>query len=183
MITMVVWSLQGCWPAAFVAGAATGIVVYDHRPAKVIASDKNVSIKIQGRLNGDEELLRDAHVTVATFNRIVLLVGQAPDEELRSRAEGLARTDSRIKKVYNEVTLDNPAGKRARTRDSWLTAKVKTALMTTPGLNSASLKVVTEGRVVYLMGLTSKAQGDVAAEKARSVTGVKKVVKLFEYLN
>ena len=71
----------------------------------------------------------------------------------------------------------------ARANDSWITTKVKAVLAAASGLNSSTLKVVTENKVVYLMGLTTRSQGKLAAEEARTVAGVEKVVKLFEYLN
>lgn len=185
LLISVVCSIQGCLPAIFVAGAATaGIVVYDNRSAKTIIDDRDITFQLQGKFNSDPELSAKAHLSVTSFNRVALLVGQASSESLRQRAEDIVRSNPKVRIVYNEVVVvDKSLGLLDRTNDSWITTKVKTVLAATSGLNSTSLKIVTENRIVYLMGLTTKGQGGLAADKARTVAGVNKVVKLFEYMN
>ena len=185
LLMLIVCLIQGCLPVAFVAGAATaGIVVFDNRTAKTIVDDRDITFRLQGKLNSDPELGSVAYLSVTSFNRVVLLVGQVPSDHLRQRAEDIVRSNPKVRIVYNEITVvEKPSGLMTRTNDSWITTKVKTILAATPGLNSTSLKVVTEKGVVYLMGLTTKGQGNIAADKARTVAGVNKMVKLFEYLN
>ena len=68
--------------------------------------------------------------------------------------------------------------------NSWLTAKVNTALMTknpVEGFDTSRIKVISSDHTVYLMGIVSRAEGDAAAEVARNVGGVEKVVKVFSY--
>lgn len=175
--------LEGCVPAAFVAGTAAGTIIYDHRSTKTIALDRDVTFQVQHRFDNTTELRNQANVSVTTFNHIVLLVGQAPNEGLRNQAEAIAKSNSKVKMLYNEITIEKPISDIARANDTWITAKVKTVLATTPGLNSSTLKIVTENKVVYLMGLTTPSQAKLAAEKTRIVAGVSKVVKLFEYIS
>lgn len=175
-------ALGGCVPAAFMAGASVGLVAYDQRSAKTIAVDKNTALVVQKRLNDDEELYRSGHVTVAVFNGVMLLAGQTPTEELRSRAEDIARQHAKVKLVYNEISIGPPVSDKTRNYDTWITAKVRGSLVMTHGLNSSTIKVVTEDGVVFLMGTTTKQQGQIAALKAQKISGVKKVVKLFEYI-
>lgn len=183
-IFLIVLLLPGCLPVVFVAGAAAGgAIIYDHRSTKGIVEDRDVTFQTQNRIDNDKELREKAHVSIATFNRIALLVGQVPNDELRNRAESIAKSNSKIKMLYNEVTIEKPISSSVRANDSWITTKVKTVLLAVPGLNSTSLKIVTENGVVYLMGLTTRAQAQIATEKARTVAGIRKVVKLFEYLN
>ncbi len=181
-ILPMLFMLTGCIPVAFVAGASAGLVIYDQRTPKTITSDKNRGLVIQQHLNADRELWRQSHVTVAVFNGVALLIGQTPTEELRARAEEIARQTDGIKLIYNEISIEEPIHNSARHYDVWLTTKVRSALTVTHGLNSSTLKVVTENGVVYLMGMTTKYQGQIAASKAQEVSGVKKVVKLFEYI-
>lgn len=176
------FTITGCVPAAFVAGASVGLVVYDQRKPSTIAIDKNIALAAQSKLKADKELYSQSHVTVAVFNGVMLLVGQTPTEELRERAEQLVRQYSGIKLLYNEIAIAEPVSNGVRGHDAWITAKVKSTLIATHGLNSASLKVVTENGVVYLMGMTTKRQGELAASKAQRISGVTKVVKLFEYV-
>ena len=175
-------TLPGCLPAAFVAGAATGTVIYDQRSSKTILSDNQIAMKLRKILQKDE-MLHDskAHISLSVFNQIVLVVGQVQTNELREHAEKLIRQEEGIKLVYNELTVEQATGTATRAHDSWITTKTKTILMATPGLNSSTLKIVTENGVVYLMGLTIRSQGTLAAQKASTVSGVKRVVKLFEY--
>ena len=183
LVFVLILMLQGCIPAAFVAGAATGVVVFDHRSAKTMLQDRDITFQVQSKLGADLELRQEAHLSIISFNHIALLLGQTPTEEMRTKAEEIARSNSKIKMLYNEVTIQKPISQMARTNDSWITTKVKTVLAATVGLNSTSLKIITENKVVYLMGLTSRTQANLAAEKTRTVSGVVKVVKLFEYLN
>ncbi|HBY55454.1 MAG TPA: phospholipid-binding protein [Coxiellaceae bacterium] len=183
VIILLILTLQGCLPAIFVAGAATGVIIYDHRNAKTMFEDRDITFQIQHRFDNDKELRNKAHLSITTFNHIALLLGQAPNDELRSRAEAIVKSNSKVKMLYNEVTIEKPISDMARANDAWITTKVKTILATVPGLNSSSLKIVTENKVVYLMGLTTRTQAQLATDKTRTVAGVKKVVKLFEYLN
>ena len=176
--------LPGCIPAVFVAGAAAGgAIIYDHRSTQDMVDDRNVTFQTQNRLDNDKELREKAHISIATFNHIALLLGQAPNAELRNRAESIAKANSKIKMLYNEVTIEKPISDVARANDSWITTKVKTVLLAAPGLNSTNLKIITENGVVYLMGLTTRSQAQIATDQTRTVAGVQKVVKLFEYLN
>jgi len=184
IIFLIIGFLQGCVPSAFVAGAAAGgAIIYDHRSAKVMVEDHNITFQSQKEIDHDKELHEQAHISVATFNRIVLLIGQAPNSELRQRAESIVKANSNIKMIYNEITIEKPVSDITSANDAWITTKVKTVLLTTPGLNSTNLKIVTEKSVVYLMGLTTHTQAQNATDKTRTVAGVKKIVKLFEYLN
>jgi len=184
-IFLIVLLLPGCLPVVLVGGvaAAGGAIIYDHRSPKGIVEDRDVTFQTQNRLSSDKELHAQAHISIATFNHIALLVGQAPDKELRNRAESIAKSNSNIKMLYNEVTIEQPISNSARANDSWITTKVKTTLLTSPNLNSASLKIITENGVVYLMGLTTHTQAQIATDKTRTVAGVQKIVKLFEYIN
>lgn len=175
--------LQGCIPAAFVAGTGAATIIYDHRTTRTILDDKDITFSVQQRLDSNEELRKQAHISVTSFNRIALLLGQASNNELRMQAETIAKSNSKVKMVYNEITVEKPISDMAKANDAWITTKVKTVLATVSGLNSSTLKVVTENRVVYLMGLTTRAQAELATEKTRTVAGVAKVVKLFEYLS
>ena len=176
--------LPGCMPAVFVAGAAAGgAVIYDHRSTKDILDDRNITFQVQNKLDHDMRLRQHAHVSIATFNHVALLLGQAPNNELRNHAEAIVKANPKIKILYNEITIGKPIANMARANDAWITTKVKTVLLATPGLSSTNLKIVTENGVVYLMGLTTRTQAKLAAAKTRKVAGVRKVVKLFEYLN
>jgi osmotically-inducible protein OsmY len=176
-------SLSACVPAALVVGAtAGGAIVYDNRSIKTMAKDKESELQADLKLRQDSQL-KTAHIDATTFNQIMLLVGQAPTAEISQRAYDVVSRIPNIKRIYNEITIGQPTSLARRSQDTWITTKVKTKMLAEKGLHSTQIKVVTENGVVYLMGLVTRSQGNLAAEVASRISGVQKVVKLFEYLN
>lgn len=174
--------LSGCIPAVFVAGAgAGGTIVNDRRSLQTMITDRNIANTALEQLYNDVTLRQQTHITVAAFNQIVLMTGEAPTPELRDRSYAIVSAIPKIKRIYNEVTIEPPTSSLAQTNDTWLTTKVKTAMLSEKGLSSGQIKVVTENGNVYLMGVASQRQSDLAANVARQVEGVQKVVKIFEY--
>jgi osmotically-inducible protein OsmY len=115
---------------------------------------------------------------------VVLLVGQAPTEELRSRTESIVTGINKVRLVHNEMTIAAPSSLATRSSDTITTSKVKTSILgVTEDDDSLGLrtKVVTENGIVYLMGLLSRQEADAVTNATRQVGGVQRVVKLFEY--
>lgn len=175
--------LSGCIPIIIAAVGATagGAIIYDKRTSDVILEDQEISNKAIGRLNADPDLKDVARVSVSTFNHVVLMVGQAQSEELRQRAYDDVRSVPQVKRVYNQVQISPILTTLDQSKDAWITSKVKSAMLAKPGLSSSQIKVVTENKVVYLMGLVTPNQAKLATETARNVGGVSKVVQVFEY--
>jgi osmotically-inducible protein OsmY len=172
----------GCAPA-IVAGGATAVVVsQDRRTVGAQLDDENIEIKVANMLRADPELKDQAHINIVCYNGAALLTGEAPTTALRDRVLSLVRAVPGVRRTVNEIRVAPPSESTSRNRDTFLTAKTKTRLLSTPDLGSSHIKVVTEGGSVYLMGLVSKAQGELATEAARDVDGVQRVVKLFEYI-
>lgn len=180
---LTVLCLQGCVPAAIVAGsAACNAVIYDQRSTETILYDHNITYTAQNMLDNDYELRGKTHLSVSTFNGIVLLVGQAPTKAMRDKAECIVKSVPRVKLVHNEITIENPVKEEVCANDVWLTSKVKAVLFAERNLQSSQIKIVTENGVVYLMGLVSRCQAQLATERTSHVVGVCKVVKLFQYI-
>lgn len=182
LISLLSFSLQGCF---FVAGAAAGAavvgVVYDHRKFENILEDQNISNAVVNRISTDASLSDKVHVDVTAFNHIVLLTGEAPTADMRQQVENIAHSTQGVSKVYNEITVQGPTSTLTRTSDSWITTKIKSQMLATKDLKSGTIKVVTENGSVYLMGIVSHAQADMAVDIARQVAGVQRVVKIFQY--
>lgn len=124
-----------------------------------------------------------ASVAITSFNRRALLTGQVPTEEMRAQAEEIVRTRvPNIKDIYNEVEIKPVEDFAASARDSSLTARVKAGLVRERNVTASAIKVVTERNVVYLMGVVTHEEGQRAAIVASQVSGVSKVVTLFEYV-
>ena len=175
-------SLSGCIPAAFVAGAsATGAIVYDKRSLPTMVEDRDMTNAVLKAISRDPELKEQAHITIASFNHVMLLAGQTPTDALRDKAYQIASAVPNVKRIYNQITVETPLSKADQANDAWITTKVKSAIVGQKGLNSSQIKVVTENKVVYLMGVLTPKQADLSADVASKVAGVEKVIKIFEY--
>jgi osmotically-inducible protein OsmY len=176
--------LNACIPVVFVVGAAAGgAVIYDNRGTHTILQDNSLAYEAQGKINSDPQLAKQAHITVTTFNHILLMVGQTPTAALRQQAYALMQGLPNVRRIYNQVTIESVTPLGQRSKDSWITTKVKTKLLAEKGLHSSQIKVLTEDDTVYLMGLVTHSQGSLAALAASKVSEVQKVITLFEFLN
>lgn len=167
--------------AAVMTGAAVGLV-YDRRSVITMEADARIFHIVHKNIVTDPQF-RDSRILVSSFNRVVLLVGQTPAASLRVVAEKVAQSTPGVKRVYDEVTVDNPLPLAQRTQDSWITSQVRSNMLTKKGLESGSIRIVTENGVVYLMGIVSQEQGTLAVDVARRINGVRKVVKIFQYVH
>jgi len=174
--------LQGCAPV-IVGGAAVGAVAVadDQRTTGTIIDDQGIELKIGKAINDVVELREQAHVNITSFNGVVLLSGEAPSAAQRERIEKLARDTVKVRHVANEIVVGPVTSFASRSRDSWITTKVKSQLFGADDVAGNQIKVVTEAQTVYLMGLVSRREGERAAGIARHTASVKRVVKLFEY--
>jgi osmotically-inducible protein OsmY len=139
------------------------------------------SIGVNIKKNSPE--LESSNINVNSYNRVVLLTGQAPSAEARSSAAEVARQYRGVRQVYNEIKISGPTSLIARTNDAWLTAKVKHKLMRSDQIESSSVKVVTENGIIYLMGLISQEKAKEALRLTSEIGGAVKVVSVFEYTN
>ncbi|MGH8245191.1 MAG: BON domain-containing protein [Gammaproteobacteria bacterium] len=175
-------STAGGCAAVVVGGAAAGAsAAVDRRTTGTLIEDEAIELKARKAFSADKEVSDQAHLNVTSYNTVVLVSGEAPTEELRTRAVELVRKIQKVSRVHNEVTVAAPSSMMSRSSDSVITSKVKTKLLGNEDIDGIHVKVVTENGVVYLMGLLSRAEADRATEVARLTGGVQKVVKLFEY--
>lgn len=184
-LTILAVALQGC-TGMLAGGAAIGAAaVHDRRSTGTVMDDEAIEWKALGELRSDGELWDQTHINVTSFNRAVLLTGEAPTEELRTRAEQRIKGLPGVHRVYNEITIAAPSSYLSRSSDTVITGKVKTSftgIQDIEGFDPMRVKVVTERGIVYLLGLVTRTESDAVTEKARQVGGVQRVVKLLEYL-
>ena len=177
--------LSGC-PAAVVGGvAATAVVVDDRRTTGIYFEDQNIEMKAAKAIRDKYEKDERVRVAVTSFNRYVLVTGQAPTAEIKADIGVIVLGTENVRNVQNEVTVGSVPSAGQRSTDGYTTSKVKTKLVT-DGKDKVSanhVKVVTEDNVVYLMGLVDRKEADAATEIARTTGGVTKVVRVFELLN
>jgi osmotically-inducible protein OsmY len=172
--------LQGCFPLAATGLAVGGLAFVDRRTLGAQTDDQAIELRGSSRLRQANAKL--AGVSVTSFNRKVLLTGQVPDEAAQREAEVIAARVDNVRSVHNETVVAPRASVSTATSDTALTARVKAAFVEARDLQSNAVKVVTEYGAVYLMGLVTRREGDRAAQVASQVSGVQKVVTLYEYL-
>ena len=176
--------LSGCATPVVIGAAAGGAVVAtDQRTTGTMVDDQGIEIKANNRLNDDAGLNENAHINITSYNGIVLLTGETLSEGLRERAGKIVREIPQVRRVHNELQVAQLSSFGSRSKDTWITTKVKTKLFGDKIVNGNQVKVVTENATVFLMGMVSREQGLTAGEIARDTDGVTRVVKVFEYTN
>jgi osmotically-inducible protein OsmY len=173
--------LNGCVALAAGGAAAGAATAVDRRTAGTMLEDESIELKTRQAIVGDQELDKQSHLNITSYNTHVLLTGETPTEALKARAEELATKVPEVTRVYNEITIGSPSSIMTRSSDTLITSKVKTRLVAAEKIDGVAVKVVTENGVVYLMGLLTRAEADRATEVARTTGGVQKVVKLIQY--
>lgn len=174
--------LQGCVAAA-AGGAATGAaMVTDRRTAGTILDDKSIEIKATHNLSQNKALFKQSHISVTSYDNVLLLVGQTPTEEFKREAFEAVSAIPKVRRVHNELTIAEPTSLATRSRDSWITTQIKAKLVGSKEISATRIKVVTEDSVVYLMGLVTREEEEVATEIARAIDGVDKVIQIFEHI-
>ena len=177
--------LSGC---ATVISATTGDDGLEENRGRrtfgAMVDDGSIETTVKVNLNAADEGLKDAHISVVSFNGVVLLVGQVPSQDLKNLATRVATSSStRIKTVHNELEVAGATTFLSRSNDAWLSTKLKTLMLADPSVSGLRTKVVTENGVVYLMGLVTQEEADRTVELVSNTQGVTKVVRAFEYIN
>ncbi|MEG9490282.1 division/outer membrane stress-associated lipid-binding lipoprotein [Mannheimia indoligenes] len=182
LFTLGFLSLQGCITTAVVTSAAVATkVATDPRSTGTQVDDEILEEKVAYNINKDEQIKQEARINVVAYNGKVLLIGQAPSMDVVENAKNLAAGAEGVTEIYNEIRQGEKIGFGQITQDSWITTQVKSKLLVNGEVKATEVKVVTENSEVFLMGKLSQAQADAAAEVARNVGGVTKVVKVFSY--
>ncbi|MBP7980347.1 MAG: divisome-associated lipoprotein YraP [Tolumonas sp.] len=175
--------LQGCVGVLLAGGAASGVVVAkDRRSVTAQMDDQKIELNTRNELSDRTDISRISHISINSNNGIVLLVGQTPYRKHSDEVKAMAERQNGVRKVYNEIKITEPTGYDIRTNDSWITSKVRTRLIAEKNFDSSHIKVVTEDSQVFLMGMVTRDEGELAVEIARNVSGVTKVIRVFEYV-
>jgi osmotically-inducible protein OsmY len=172
--------LQGCELALIGAGAGAAYsTIEDRRSSGTQLDDDAIELRAGTRIGA--RFPDKIHVNVAAFNRAALITGEVPDEAVRAEVEKIVQGVPNVRGVTNEVQLAPVTSLGERTGDSLITTQVKARYLRANAFNPVHVKVVTEAGVVYLMGVVTEREADDAVDIARTTSGVRKVVKIFEY--
>jgi osmotically-inducible protein OsmY len=173
-------SLQGCVEMVVGSAVVGTFAATDRRTFGAQTEDKAIVIKGETRIS--RLLDKNGHVNVNSFNRRVLLTGEVIDENAKSAAEREMRAVEGVSAVTNELIIGPVSNYTARSNDTLITTKVKATFVDAKEVSANAFKVVTEAGVVFLMGRVTQREGNHAADLASSISGVRKVVKVFEYI-
>lgn len=175
-------SLSACVPL-MVGGAAVGgaFMATDRRTSGAQLEDEGIELRANNRIG--QSMGESAHVNVTSYNRQVLLTGEVPTAADQQKLQDLVLKVENVRSVVNEVAVLGPSSLSQRSSDTLVTGKVKATLVDAKDVQSNVLKVITERGTVYLMGRVSMREANRATELARSVSGVQRVVRVFDILS
>lgn len=177
-------ALQACVPAAVVGvGAVAAKVATDPRTTGTQVDDQTLEFRVSSAIDKDPQVKQDARINVVVYDSRALLIGQAPNESISETAKSLAEGVEHITEVYNQVRVAPQINIAQISKDSWITGQVKSKLFISSNVKSTDVKVVTENGEVFLIGNLTRSQADAAARVASEIDGVRRVVKVINYLN
>ena len=172
--------LQGCFPVVAAGVGSAAMVAVDRRQPDVMLGDERIELTASQRIS--VAVKDQAHVNVTAFNQTLLITGEAISARIKADIEKMVAEIPQVKSVVNELQVAGPSSFSARSNDTYLTGRVKAAFITGNKFSANDVKVVTEDGVVYLLGMVTRKEADDATEVARAIGGVKKVVRVFEYI-
>ncbi|WP_245232388.1 BON domain-containing protein [Thiorhodococcus minor] len=175
--------LAGCAPVLVGGTIAGASALYDRRHYEIVIDDQQIELAAMHALAQDAMVEPSSRISATSYNRSVLLTGQADSEAVRARAADLVSRLPKVERVIDEIRVGPPISLAQESEDALITSRAKLALtkVKLPDFNPTRVKVVTEDATVYLLGLVTPEEADDAAAQISYVPGVQQVVKLFEY--
>lgn len=176
--------LSACAPLVVGGTAATtALVATDRRTAGQQVEDQAIEMKVSAEVRREFADVQNLRITAHSYAGQVLLLGDAPNAQIKQRIGELASQVEKVQRVVNEIRIGDITPVSVRTNDGWLTSKVRTALINTKEVPSMTINVTTERGIVYLQGRVTEEEGQRAAIATSAVSGVNKVVKLFDIVS
>lgn len=174
-------AVSGCVPLVL-GGAAVGgtMVATDRRDSSTLLDDQGIEMRVGRQIY--DAVSGSSHVNVTSWAGRVLLTGEVQTEQDKQRAEQVARGVANVREVINELGVMPSSGLGTRSSDSFVTSKVKSALAGAANVSVKDVKVITERGTTYLMGRVTAAEAEAATEAVRTVGGVERVIRVFEYV-
>ncbi len=182
LLVAVLGTLQGCFFPVIAAGVGTGVLMAtDRRTAGAYIEDEGIENKAISQIN--VKYSNTAHVNATSFNRHVLITGEAPNEKARVEIGQIVASVPNVKAVSNELVVSGTTGIASRSSDSIITGDVKLHFLNNDVFQPEHVKIITENGTVFLMGLVYRKEAEAATGIASTTSGVLRVVKVFEYLD
>jgi osmotically-inducible protein OsmY len=167
-------SLQGCVLLLGAGAVGSGLVFTDRRTSGTQLDDQSIELKSGPRVR---DVLGDSgHVNVTSYDRVVLITGEVAKQEDKDAVGKAISEIQNVNTVDNELEVGFTSSLSSRSNDTLITGKVKSALIDAKDIQATAIKIV------YLMGRVTEREATRAADVARNVGGVVKVVRVFEIL-
>ena len=182
IIIYILLSLQGCPAVLIGAAGGTALAVHDRRDSATMLQDQRIESIATDKLYGDPQLDKKIHINVTSYNRIVLLSGEVLTHAARKHAVNIVEKIPGIRIIHNELVVADLTSFASRSRDSLITSKVKAEILNEKDVDATRVKVVTEKGNVFLMGLVTEKEAELAVNVARNVADVKQVTRIFEII-
>ena len=179
LLGLMVPGLQGCFPIVAGGVVAGALIVEDRRTKGSLVEDQEIELRATSRIN--LKYRDDSHINVTSYNRNVLLTGEAASEVIRNDVEAIVRDIEHVRNITNEVSVAGNSSIASRSNDTLITSKVKSRFVTDAHFQANHVKVVTENSVVYLLGIVTRKEAQEAGQLASGTGGVQRVVKVLEY--
>ena len=185
------WSILVLYAASLCTGCATFMKATTRGPIEddphertigATIDDQTIEAKVEVNIGRADKAFKKAHITAISHNGKVLLIGEVQSARLKSLAGEVAGRVNRVRTVHNELEIAGPISFVSRSNDAMLSSEVKLRLLRDSKIPGRNINVSTENGVVYLMGMVTREEGNRAALLSSAVTGVQKVVKVFEYI-
>jgi osmotically-inducible protein OsmY len=173
--------LSGCAPLIVGGAVMTGVVATDRRTAGTQVEDETIELKVASAVRKD--LGERVHLNVTSFNRKVLLTGEARSQADKDRAEKLAQSQENVQSIVNDLAVAPPSSLTQRSKDVVITSQAKAAFIDAKDLQVNTIKVITERGAVYLMGRVTALEAKRASDIVRGIGGVTKVVRVFDEIS
>ncbi len=176
--------LEGCTAAIVATTATVASTMHDRRTTATVMDDQEIKLRARATLGNHPEISKHSRIHVTSFNRRVLIFGQAETAKLADKFAHLVSRQAKLKSVYNEVEVRPLADNLDIANDAALTTKIKGSLwqISIKGFDPTRVKISTTLGNVYLLGLVTVEEGPAIVEHVRTISGVKKVIEIFEYL-
>ena len=172
-------ALSGCAPLLLGGAAGSVLVASDRRSAGIQLEDESIEMRVKSAIR--DQMGTRVRVDVTSFNRLALLTGDVGNAQDKQAVERLVARVDNVKSVVNELAVQNTPSLWDRSNDLLMTGRVKAAFIDA-NVQVNAVKVTTERGVVYLMGRVTQAEAERATEAARSISGVRRVVRVFELI-
>ena len=181
LLVAIFGALQGCFPVVATGVGAGALMAADRRTSGTYIEDEAIEDKANSQIN--TKYKDTAHVNVTSYNRHVLITGEAPNEATKTGIAQIVAAVPNVKAVSNELVVSGLTSLTSRSSDSVITGDVKMRFLNNKDFQANHIKVITENGTVFLMGLVYRKEAEAATEIASTTSGVQRVVKMFEYLD